>query len=175
LPASANGGSLGARTINESVSAGLEKIARSGIQLIWQTGKHYAGVAEQAMGPYRENGIQTFEFIPEMDLAYAAADVIVSRAGAISISELCIVQKPVILVPSPNVAEDHQTRNAMALVSRHAALMVTDREAPEILIGEMISLISDKELCTKLQTGIAPMGRPDAAEKIASVILELVK
>jgi UDP-N-acetylglucosamine--N-acetylmuramyl-(pentapeptide) pyrophosphoryl-undecaprenol N-acetylglucosamine transferase len=170
------GGSLGARTINESVHAGLNNVCRAGVQLIWQTGKLYFETAQQAvsaLGP--QSGIYVTAFIARMDLAYAAADVVVSRAGAISISELCLVKKPIILVPSPNVAEDHQTRNAMALVNYQAALLVKDSEAQEKLIDEMIRVLKDPDLSTRLSVNIATLGRPNAADAIASVIFGLIK
>jgi UDP-N-acetylglucosamine--N-acetylmuramyl-(pentapeptide) pyrophosphoryl-undecaprenol N-acetylglucosamine transferase len=167
------GGSLGARTINESIHAGLERIVENGIQLIWQTGKSYASLANEASKPYLERGLKTFDFITRMDLAYAAADIVVSRAGAISISELCLVKKPAILVPSPNVAEDHQTHNAMALVNYQAAVMVKDAEAKESLLNVLMDLIKDKEKCQQLERNIAGLGRSDAADSIANIIIDL--
>ena len=137
------GGSLGARTINESVLQNLDKIAKSDIQFIWQTGKYYkASIAEQMKGKELPN-LKIMDFISDMGAAYKAADLVISRAGASSISEFCLIGKPVILVPSPNVAEDHQTKNAMALVNKDAAIYVKDCEAPYILIYKAINTITD--------------------------------
>ncbi len=167
------GGSLGARTINQSIHAGLKRIADSGIQLIWQTGKHYALEAAQAVNEYNDKGILTQPFIKEMNMAYAAADIVVSRAGAIAISELCIAGKPSILVPSPNVAEDHQTKNAMALLKRGAAILVKDAEAPKELINSILSLASDKQQKKNLSTNIRTMAMPNAAGLIAKQVFEI--
>ncbi len=169
------GGSLGARSINQSVEAALGQLVTAGIQLLWQTGKGYGEQARAAVKPYEGKGIVTTEFVSRMDLAYALADVVISRAGAIAISELCAVQKPVILVPSPWVAEDHQTHNAMSLVNHQAALLVKDAETMEKLIPEAINLIRDKHRCEQLQRQIAALGRIDADDAIASVVLGLVK
>lgn len=137
------GGSLGARTINESVLQNLDKIAKSDIQFIWQTGKYYkASIAEQMKGKELPN-LKIMDFISDMGAAYKAADLVISRAGASSISEFCLIGKPVILVPSPNVAEDHQTKNAMALVNKDAAIYVKDCEAPGILIDKAINTVTD--------------------------------
>jgi UDP-N-acetylglucosamine--N-acetylmuramyl-(pentapeptide) pyrophosphoryl-undecaprenol N-acetylglucosamine transferase len=168
------GGSLGARSINESIHAALQKFSDTGIQLIWQTGKAYESLATEAVAAYSGKGIVTRPFISRMDLAYSIADVVISRAGAISISELCVVAKPLILVPSPNVAEDHQTRNAMALVNRQAALLVKDAEAKELLADTAIRLVGDEAACGKLISNISGMGVPDADEKIAGVVLSLM-
>ena len=168
------GGSLGARSINESIHAALQKFCDTGIQVIWQTGKGYENLAQEAVAGYAGKGIVTRAFISRMDLAYALADVVISRAGAISISELCVVAKPLILVPSPNVAEDHQTRNAMALVNRQAALLVKDVEARDKLADTAIRLIGDEAVCGKLISNISGMGIPDADEKIAGVVLSLI-
>src|SRR6185295_18954035 len=127
------GGSLGAGTINESIRMNLEKLFGEGIQIIWQTGKGYYEKNAEAAKPFSER-IRVHQFIDRMDLAYAAADVLISRAGALSIAELCIAKKPCVLVPSPNVAEDHQTKNALALVNKNAALLVNDAEAKEKLV-----------------------------------------
>ncbi|MBX7180513.1 MAG: undecaprenyldiphospho-muramoylpentapeptide beta-N-acetylglucosaminyltransferase [Bacteroidia bacterium] len=164
------GGSLGARTINESLFAGSKQLEESGIQVLWQTGKTYFSKAKEKQSEY----IQVYEFIKEMDLVYAAADVVISRAGASSISELCLVAKPCILVPSPNVSEDHQTKNAMALVNKQAALLVKDTEAGEKLTKLAIDLISNKEKQKQLQLEIAKLGLPDSANQIAKEVLNLV-
>jgi UDP-N-acetylglucosamine--N-acetylmuramyl-(pentapeptide) pyrophosphoryl-undecaprenol N-acetylglucosamine transferase len=140
------GGSLGARTLNNSVMASLDKIIAADVQLIWQTGKfYYKNIIEQLGENYHPN-IKIMEFVNRMDLAYAAADVIISRAGAGTIAELCVVKKPVILVPSPNVAEDHQTKNALALVHEQAAIFVADRDAETKLITKALELLNDKSL-----------------------------
>jgi UDP-N-acetylglucosamine--N-acetylmuramyl-(pentapeptide) pyrophosphoryl-undecaprenol N-acetylglucosamine transferase len=168
------GGSLGARTLNESMLAAVEKIAAADIQLIWQTGKSFAEQAKAATLRFKDKGITAHDFISRMDLAYAAADVVVSRAGASSVSELCLVKKPSILVPSPNVAEDHQTKNAMALVSKNAAILVKDSEARTMLLDKLIALVSDQAACTKLAEAIGELAAPDSAKKIANEIISLV-
>lgn len=169
------GGSLGARSINQSLEAGLGQLAEAGIQLLWQTGKGYGPQAREAVKPYEGKGIVTSEFINRMDLAYAVADVVISRAGAIAISEICAVQKPVILVPSPWVAEDHQTHNAMSLVNHQAAVLVRDADTMEKLVAEAIALVGDEQRRARLQRQIAALGRVDADEAIASVVLGLVR
>ena len=167
------GGSLGARTINESLLKGIQELLHEGIQVLWQTGKLYHRQVLDALQQMATPQICCVDFINRMDLAYAAADLIVSRAGAGTISELCLVGKPVILVPSPNVAEDHQTKNARALVGQHAAVMVTDREAPEKLIPEIRSLIRDAERRTSLGLRCRAMGLPGSAAMIVDEILKL--
>jgi UDP-N-acetylglucosamine--N-acetylmuramyl-(pentapeptide) pyrophosphoryl-undecaprenol N-acetylglucosamine transferase len=165
------GGSLGAKTINESIAAGIEKINAAGIQLIWQTGKGYF---EKAKAFASEN-IKVFDFVSKMDLAYAAADAVISRAGALSVSELCIVGKPVIFVPSPNVTADHQTKNAMTLVEKNAALIVRDAEAKEKLIDEALLLMQDEVKCKILSQNISALAKKDSAQKIAEIIYDLVE
>src|ERR1019366_3169687 len=149
------GGSLGARTINESIVQCLAIFAENNIQLIWQTGKGYIETAKNAVAKYEGKGIKAFDFIQKMDYLYAVADVVVSRAGASSISELCLVKKPCILIPSPNVAEDHQTKNAMALVTYNAAILIKDSDAHEKLCDTIMSLINNEEQCHKLSENIA--------------------
>ena len=152
------GGSLGARTINESVLQNLDKIAKSDIQFIWQTGKYYkASIAEQMKGKELPN-LKIMDFISDMGAAYKAADLVISRAGASSISEFCLIGKPVILVPSPNVAEDHQTKNAMALVNKDAAIYVKDCEAPGILIDKAINTVTDIQKLNSLSENIKKLG-----------------
>lgn len=168
------GGSLGARTINQSIEAGLELITTGGLQLIWQTGVQYQARASEAVKPFAGRGIVTMPFISRMDAAFAAADIIVSRAGAIAISELCIIGKPVILVPSPNVAEDHQTKNALALSERNAALYIPDAEAGKRLISTLLSLAEDNTLRKILSENIQAMAMPKAADDIARMALELL-
>ncbi len=166
------GGSLGARTINESIAGGLKKFADAGVQLIWQTGKGYIETARGIVGEPKK-GLYVNDFIYKMDLAFAAADVIVSRAGASTISELCIVGKPVVFVPSPNVAEDHQTKNAMALVDKEAALMVRDIDARNVLVDKVLSLVSDMPLRESLSQNIKKLELLDAANVIAEEVYKL--
>jgi len=167
------GGSLGARTLNNSILAGLDKLIAADVQVIWQTGKfYYKSIIEQLGEAYHPN-IKIMEFVNRMDLAYAAADIIISRAGAGTIAELCVIKKPVILVPSPNVAEDHQTKNALALVQDHAAVFIADRDAEMKLIDKAIELLNDKEIQKKLSTNISKMAMPDADEVIAKEVIQI--
>ncbi len=165
------GGSLGARTLNKSVEAAIEKIKESDVQILWQTGKMYFDECSKLAAGIPH--LHATMFIDRMDLAYTCADVIVSRAGALSISELQIVGKPVILVPSPNVAEDHQTHNALALVKKDAAIMIKDDEAKVNLIGAAFDLLKDESAQQKLSANIRKMAIPDAAEKIVGEILKV--
>lgn len=167
------GGSLGARTINETIRMQLEEISAAEIQLIWQTGKGYYETNANAVTGYSEH-MKVKAFIDRMDLAYAAADVVISRAGALSIAELCVAAKPCVLVPSPNVAEDHQAKNAMALVSKDAALMVKDTEAKEKLVAVTLALMKDELLQQQLRTNISKLARPNADDDIAREVLMLV-
>jgi UDP-N-acetylglucosamine--N-acetylmuramyl-(pentapeptide) pyrophosphoryl-undecaprenol N-acetylglucosamine transferase len=169
------GGSLGARTINHSIAAGLQQIVDAGYQLIWQTGRVYYEQAQELEKPFAEAGIRAFDFIRQMDLAYAAADVVVSRAGALSISELCLAGKPAILVPSPNVAEDHQTRNAMSLVQEQAALLVRDQEAQQKLVPAALQLAGDEQEQQRLSQNILKLARPNAAVDIVNELLKLIR
>ena len=169
------GGSLGARTINESVADWLKVCKQSGLQLIWQTGKHYYTTAKQKADKVGSSSIKVLQFIDRMDLAYAAADLIISRAGAMSLAELCLVCKPAILIPSPNVAEDHQTKNAMALVNHNAAVMIADKHAKEELGQKVFELLNDDEMREKLKSNIAKLGFINAAEAIASEIFSLAR
>lgn len=164
------GGSLGARTINHSISSWLQKLP-SHVQLIWQTGKTYynEGKTEES------EAVRVLEFIYRMDYAFAAADVIISRAGASTISELCLVGKPVILVPSPNVAEDHQTKNAMALVNKNAALLVADKDAIERLGDTTSTLLANMEQQALLSNNIKKLALPNSARQIAEEIIKLSK
>ena len=172
------GGSLGARTINESVLSHLKEIEASGIQFIWQTGKYYN---EEVMRRLEESeyksqlsNLKPQTFISDMAAAYCAADLVISRAGAGSISEFCLIGKPVILVPSPNVAEDHQTKNAMALVNRGAALYVKDSEAASQLIELAIQTVNDDDKLRSLRENILKMALPDSARIIAQEVLKLI-
>ncbi len=169
------GGSLGARTINQSIAAGLEQIAGAGYQLIWQTGKGFFSEAQDLEKTYTDKGVRAFDFIKRMDLAYAAADVVVSRAGALSISELCLAAKPCILVPSPNVAEDHQTKNAMALVKQDAAILVRDADAVQQLVPAALALLQNEAQQQSLATNIKKMARPNAAAEIVNELVKLIK
>ncbi|QMU29405.1 undecaprenyldiphospho-muramoylpentapeptide beta-N-acetylglucosaminyltransferase [Adhaeribacter radiodurans] len=169
------GGSLGARTINESTAAHLAQIKEKGYQLLWQTGKPYYPTASEQTALLIDTGIKSFDFIQRMDLAYAAADIVISRAGALSISELCLVSKPAILVPSPNVAEDHQTQNALSLVNRQAALLVKDVDAATNLYPAAFSLLADKAKQAQLSANIQKLGKPDAAENIVDQLISLLK
>jgi UDP-N-acetylglucosamine--N-acetylmuramyl-(pentapeptide) pyrophosphoryl-undecaprenol N-acetylglucosamine transferase len=169
------GGSLGARTINESILGSIEKLIDAQVQVIWQTGKGYYELYKEQLGKYDLLRVRVQDFVREMDLAYAAADVVVSRSGALSVSELCIAKKPVILVPSPNVAEDHQTKNAMALVSKEAALLVTDKEAKTHLVDEALKLLFDGQRSAKLSENIALFAKPNATNDIVSEIEKLIK
>ncbi len=170
------GGSLGARTLNESVMVYMDELeAASDVQVIWQTGKYYyKKLLERLEGRTLKN-VQVVEFVQQMNFAYAAADLIISRAGASSISELCLLQKAVILVPSPNVAEDHQTKNALALVKEDAALMVKDSEARSTLIPRALTLIHQPEKLVKLSTNILKLAQHNSAERIADEIFKLIK
>ena len=168
------GGSLGARTLNNSIMAGLDKIIAADVQIIWQTGKfYYKGIIEK-LGENYHPDIRMVEFLNRMDLAYAAADIIISRAGAGTIAELCVIKKPVILVPSPNVAEDHQTKNALALVQENAAVFVADRDAEAKLVDKALELLNDKETQKKLSDNIGKMAMPDADEVIAAEVMKMV-
>lgn len=168
------GGSLGARTINDSVFMGLDRLIKAKVQVIWQTGKFYFDEMQKKVAGKDLTMIRMSDFVKQMDLAYAAADVVISRAGALSISELCLAKKPAILVPSPNVSEDHQTRNALALVKQDAAVLITDAEARERLITEALTLLNDTDRCVNLSANIAAMGKPDAALNIVKEIEKLI-
>jgi len=167
------GGSLGAGTINKSLSEDIQKIASSEYQWLWQTGKNYFEKINALVSGSSYPNITVHSFINRMDYAFAAADVIISRAGAGTISELCLVGKPVILVPSPNVAEDHQTKNALALTYRNAAIMIRDDEAVNRLADEAIRLMSDDQKKKSLSANIKLMADRDAANRIANEVLKL--
>lgn len=169
------GGSLGARTINRSIEKGIDSIAASGIQMIWQTGKFYDEEAKAVMADKKPANIKQTAFVANMDEAYRAADLVVSRAGASSISELQLLGKAAILVPSPNVAEDHQTKNAMALVNNAAAVMVTDANAPETLVETLINIVNDDTKLKTLSENIKKMALLDSVDKIVDKVMELIK
>jgi UDP-N-acetylglucosamine--N-acetylmuramyl-(pentapeptide) pyrophosphoryl-undecaprenol N-acetylglucosamine transferase len=168
------GGSLGARTINESVINGIEKLVAAEIQVLWQTGKGYYEAYKSKLAKYDLKRIRVQDFVREMDLAYAAADVVISRAGALSVSEICVAKKPVILVPSPNVAEDHQTKNAKALSEKDAALLITDADSDAMLIDTALNLIFDSDKSDRLRKNIAAFARPNAASDIVDEIEKLL-
>lgn len=169
------GGSLGARTLNDVVCKEICRINSNNIQLIWQTGKSFFTQAQNTISYSGVKNIRVYDFIYNMNMAFAAADIIVSRAGAGTISELCIVAKPCILVPSPNVAEDHQTKNAMALVTQNAAVKIDDSEADSKLIDTIVQLLGDTNKMHELGENIVKFATPDAAEKIVDEILKLVE
>ena len=170
------GGSLGARTINQCLMENLDKVKSSGIQFIWQTGKIYIEEAKAAVAKAGELPmLHVTDFISDMATAYCAADLVISRAGAGSISEFCLLQKPVILVPSPNVAEDHQTKNALALVNKNAALYVKDMEAKELLLDKAIEAVKQPDLLKNLSKNIAELAFADSANIIAKEVIKLAE
>lgn len=168
------GGSQGARTLNESIIKCLPEFEKNNIQLIWQTGKGFYDTAKQATAKYEDKGIKAVDFISKMDYAYAVADLVISRAGASSVSELCLVKKPCILIPLPTAAEDHQTKNALALVTHNAAVLIKDVEAREKLCNEAIALINNSEQCHKLSENIGHLAFKDSANVIANEVLSLI-
>ena len=169
------GGSLGARTLNESVLAHLDDIKESGVQFVWQTGKYYSAEINERMKGHEMPNLVITDFVSDMATAYKAADLVVSRAGAGSISEFCLLGKAVILVPSPNVAEDHQTKNALALVNKQAALYVKDAEATKQLLPLAINTVKDDAKLQSLSANILKMALPDSAEIIAKEVIKLAK
>ena len=169
------GGSLGARTINESVLQHLDLVKGTDVQFIWQTGKYYsAEIAKRLEGQNIPNLVVT-DFITDMGAAYKAADLVISRAGASSISEFCLIGKPVILVPSPNVAEDHQTKNALALANRNAAIYVKDAEAPTTLLELAVKTVNDEKKLKSLSENVLKLALPDSADIIAKEVIKLAK
>jgi len=169
------GGSLGARTLNESMIKNLQELIAADVQVIWQIGSYYFKEFSERLTEFDLKNIRPFEFLKEMDLAYAVADVVISRAGALSISEICITGKPAIFVPSPNVAEDHQTKNAMALVKEKAALLVKDKDAITNLVPEALKLIYNEGLKKTLSTNIKRFARPNAAENIVREVINIAR
>ncbi|MCF8358548.1 MAG: undecaprenyldiphospho-muramoylpentapeptide beta-N-acetylglucosaminyltransferase [Prolixibacteraceae bacterium] len=169
------GGSLGARTLNESVLASVSAIEKSDTEVIWQTGSYYYKSVIERMKDRDIPNLHIFEFLSRMDLAYALADVVISRAGAGTISELCLMEKPSVLVPSPNVAEDHQKRNALALAEKDAAIMVADSEAHAKLIPLALELVNDGERKRRLSENISTLAKPNAATDIAKLVCDIVK
>lgn len=169
------GGSLGARTINQAVLKNTESIKKSGIQILWQCGKYYYPEAKKTIDDSGSKNIILKDFISRMEFAYAVSDVIISRAGAITISELCHAGKPAILVPSPNVAEDHQTRNAMALMEKSAAICLKDDEAIQKMISGALELLKDKERMKRMSENILSLAIEDSAGKIAEEVIRLME
>ena len=166
------GGSLGSRTLNNCMKAGLDRFREAGVSLIWQTGALMFEECKQLAKQY--HNVQVHDFIMNIDHAYAAADIIISRAGAIAISELCLVGKPVILVPFPYAAEDHQTKNATALVKQNAALHVSDKEAPAKLITQALALMENEAQRITLGSNIRKFAIPDSAERIVDEVMKLI-
>mgnify|MGYP002780316863 CR=1 FL=1 len=169
------GGSLGARTLNQAMAAGLRRLVEAGCQVVWQTGKTYHSEATSVAAPFVMRGVKVFDFIKRMELAFALADVVVSRAGALSISELSLTGHPTILVPSPNVAEDHQTKNAQALAQRGAALLMSDADAAARLIDEVLALVQNSARQESLRKNLLPLGRPNATAAIVNEVLALAR
>jgi UDP-N-acetylglucosamine--N-acetylmuramyl-(pentapeptide) pyrophosphoryl-undecaprenol N-acetylglucosamine transferase len=167
------GGSLGARSINEAIDKGLDDLLNAGLQLIWQTGKPYSVKAKERVNG--KKSVWVNEFITQMEYAYAAADIVVARAGAMTVAELCVAKKPVLFVPYPFAAEDHQTVNAMQLVNKQAALMVKDSEVIQKLVMMTIELSSDESKQEELKKNIAALAVTDADNKIANEILASLK
>lgn len=169
------GGSQGARSINKSIQAGIRKIGDAGVQLIWQTGRPFLGEATTAVQAVNAGRLKAFDFINRMDLAYAMADLVISRAGASTVSELCIVGKPAVMVPLPTAAEDHQTKNIKTLVDRQAAVMVRDSDAAEQLVNVALALLSDENRLNVLKNNISKLGLPHSANEIAAQVMALAK
>ncbi len=168
------GGSLGAKTINESIRLHIDKILDSGIQLIWQCGNLYYEEYDRWLQTYDRRRIRLYSFLKEIDLAYAAADVVISRAGALAVSELCVAGKAAILVPSPNVAEDHQTKNAQVLVQHEAAMLIPDARARQTLVDEALRMLFDEERTAKMIQNISALARPHATEAIVNELEKIM-
>ena len=166
------GGSLGAKSINEAIDKGLDDLLNAGLQIIWQTGKPYSAKAKESTSG--KQSVWVNDFITQMEYAYAAADIVVARAGAMTVAELCVVKKPVLFVPYPFAAEDHQTVNARQLVNKNAALMVTDKEAMEKLVRMTIELAKDENKQEELKKNIAALAITDADKRIAEEILKVI-
>jgi UDP-N-acetylglucosamine--N-acetylmuramyl-(pentapeptide) pyrophosphoryl-undecaprenol N-acetylglucosamine transferase len=168
------GGSLGARSINQAIHESLPKFKENNYQVLWQTGVHYKEQSVQAVTELVYDGVKPHEFIYEMDLAYAAADVVVSRAGAMSVSELSLVAKPAILVPYPYASEDHQTKNAMTLVLKDAAVLVKDDQTKEKLYAEIVGMLTDPDKMQKLVVNINKLAISDADQLILKEVESLL-
>ena len=170
------GGSLGARTINEAIKAALPQLAKSDLHVVWQTGKVYYEKCKEAwVAAGSPKNIECLDFLSDMPDRYANADLVISRAGASSISELCLLGKPAILVPSPNVAEDHQTHNALALVNKNAAVLVKDADAADQLVTTALELINDKNRLEQLHTNVLKLAQTDSAKRIAEEVIKLAR
>ena len=174
------GGSLGARSINEGIASNIDAFLNNDVQLIWQTGKNYFPHAQELIdkklteSPEIKGAIKVLDFISDMDMAYASCDAIVSRAGALAVSEICCVGKPVILVPSPYVAEDHQTKNAMALCEKNAALLVKDSDTIEVLSKEVLELLGNSEKMSELKRNVSELAKKEATRHIVDEALKLM-
>ncbi|HRF17013.1 MAG TPA: undecaprenyldiphospho-muramoylpentapeptide beta-N-acetylglucosaminyltransferase, partial [Chitinophagaceae bacterium] len=166
------GGSLGAKSINEAIDKGMDDLLNAGLQIIWQTGKPYSAKAKESTSG--KQSVWVNDFITQMEYAYAAADIVVARAGAMTVAELCVVKKPVLFVPYPFAAEDHQTVNARQLVNKQAALMVKDDEAMEKLVLMTIELSKDESKQEELKRNIAALAITDADKKIAEEVLKVI-
>ena len=170
------GGSLGTRTLNNMMKSWIVTLGgEAPVQVIWQTGRYYEKEMREFFANYPTKGITLLPFIDRMDYAYEIADVVISRSGACTVSELCLAKKPTLFVPSPNVAEDHQTKNAKALVDKGAAMMVSDAEAADCGIETALKMVGDEELLTKLSQNIAKLATPDASERVADEVVKLIK
>jgi len=169
------GGSLGARTLNESIIQNIERLLLSNYQVLWQTGSFYFDEMKERTKKFDLKNVHLVEFIKDMDKAYATADIVISRAGALTISELSVIGKAVIFVPSPNVAEDHQTKNAMALVNKNAAEIITDSKAIDELVDKVFELLKNEEKIKELTDNILKLGKPNATVSIVNQIISLVK
>ena len=169
------GGSLGARSVNQAVLKNMKEIEASGVQVIWQTGAYYYDKIQEELKETKPKNLQIHKFITRMDLAYEVADLVISRAGAGTISELCLVGKASVLVPSPNVSEDHQTKNAMALVEQDAALMVSDDEINEKLFPLAFEVVNDEDRCSALAAKSKELAKPDATKQIVDEVEKLVR
>lgn len=169
------GGSLGAGTLNDCIKNNIERLQAAGVQVIWQCGAYYVEKLTAELDGKLPNSIKMMAFLQKMDYAYAAADLVIARAGAGTISELCAVGKPAVLVPSPNVAEDHQTKNAMALLNKNAAILVKDVEAKDVLVDKVLALLNDDEKCESLARNIKSLALLDADEVIAKEVMKLIK
>jgi UDP-N-acetylglucosamine--N-acetylmuramyl-(pentapeptide) pyrophosphoryl-undecaprenol N-acetylglucosamine transferase len=168
------GGSLGAKTLNDCICQGIEKLDNAGVQVIWQCGSYYFEGLQKELEGKLPASVKLLPFLQRMDLAYAAADIIIARAGAGTISELCVIGKPAVLVPSPNVAEDHQTKNALALIEKQAATLVKDTDARNNLVDEVLALLENEAECTAMGERIKKLALPDADTVIAQEVLKLI-
>ena len=170
------GGSLGTRTLNNMMKSWIVTLGgEAPVQVVWQTGRFYEKEMREFFAHYPTKNISLVPFIDRMDYAYEVADVVISRSGACTVSELCLAKKPTLFVPSPNVAEDHQTKNARALVDKGAAMMVSDAEATDCGITTALKMVADDALLKKLSKNIAKLATPDAAERVADEILKQIK